>query len=231
MYVFLPAENDDITAGDNHIDGDALSDTATVTAEQGNQDQDAQMELPHEESSVEDIPEVIIGDSAHEELDDSKETIDARNDQNGQSASGTCSQSDVEMYSCPLCEWETSSAEEVIRHVNVTHVDGVTPTTKTDKENESACEIFPESDNSVVLESVHLDCPLCAWTTTDVSDLEEHVDQEHQDILNLEQDATPPRSAYQCMMCDLECPDSTTLETHVNSHFHEEPMVPDGNYH
>ncbi len=230
LDVLSPTEDDDIAAGDGHNDGNVSS--ATGNGEQNNRMLDTRMVLPDAESSVEHVQELINGDLAHKELDEEKGDMDTSNVQNGemqcQSAAGTSGLKCQSNYSCPLCGWETTSAESISVHVNVTHLDGVTPTKKPQTENESSRERHPESSSLTALDPELLDCPLCDWTTTIVSDLEDHVNNEHQDLLTSEQDATP-RSAYQCMTCEVDCPDSTTLQLHVESHFPEEQMVTDGN--
>ena len=142
-------------------------------------------------------------------------------------------------YSCPMCSWSCESPNEITRHVNVQHLDALTPSKshgsiqmQTDSENNNiSSALLTASTSSRMTKDSPFECPLCGLNMDSGSSLELHVNTRHSDILSPanSQVQTPisagssnssPQSS--CPVCGMECSDSSSLQLHVDGHFSAE---------
>ena len=118
-------------------------------------------------------------------------------------------------YSCPLCGWGTDTSEKITQHVNVAHLDALTPTKPSAKLG--GCDWVNNN-----IEQSPLECPLCVWTTCDATALERHVHEIHcedlrsPDLLSPDSLSSP---LWSCPVCAMECNDAAGLQRHVEGHF------------
>lgn len=143
----------------------------------------------------------------------------------------------VATFHCPMCTWSTTSSTEIQRHVNVQHLDLLSPAPKAmtnskrmDFQNNLIDNLSSSSHTSALYE-----CPLCGIHTNTPSALEVHVNIKHKDILS---PATPmdglqvpgvssgvaapePGESEEamCPVCGMECQNMTSLTSHVEGHF------------
>ncbi|XP_019869364.1 zinc finger-containing ubiquitin peptidase 1 isoform X2 [Aethina tumida] len=115
---------------------------------------------------------------------------------------------------CPMCNYTSSSPNELEEHVNRSHFDLTSPSVGGELGGGggggppggtgSTTEVFP--------------CPLCVKTFDSAPDLELHVNIEHRDVLS---PASPP-SKNACPVCGIILDSDANSETaarHVESHF------------
>ncbi|KAK2146365.1 hypothetical protein LSH36_613g00004 [Paralvinella palmiformis] len=118
-------------------------------------------------------------------------------------------------YSCPLCGWTTSGSAEITHHVNVAHLDAMTPTKMTSTDS-------ADSVNNNNIARSPLECPMCSWVTEDSAELEQHVSVVHSDdlispdVMSSDSLGSPLLS---CPVCGMECTDGISLQRHVDGHF------------
>lgn len=115
------------------------------------------------------------------------------------------SEEGTEQYSCPLCSWKTESPMEITRHVNVVHLDGLSPKASRPAESSNLFE-----------------CPLCGLTNDSLSAVEEHFNAQHGEeprssLVHSEGGSTC--SLQCCPVCGMECSDASSLQVHVDGHF------------
>ena len=140
-------------------------------------------------------------------------------------------QEEAPWYSCPMCSWTTVSPNEITHHVNVVHLDAISP---------SHHNHWPGLDNNTVSTSTtpplekknstaaDFECPLCGTTCDTISLLEEHVNCHHGDDLSLRNSLVHSQGGSTnslqccCPLCGMECSDSTSLQLHVDGHFSAE---------
>jgi uncharacterized C2H2 Zn-finger protein len=131
-------------------------------------------------------------------------------------ANGRESQKPTSMptYSCPLCGWGTDVLEKITQHVNVAHLDALTPT-------KPAVRIGGH-DQMNSNDTSPLECPLCVWTTRDSTALEQHVHHVHREDLHSPDIMSPDSLGsplWSCPVCGMECSDAVSLQGHVDGHF------------
>ncbi|XP_064628729.1 zinc finger-containing ubiquitin peptidase 1-like isoform X2 [Lineus longissimus] len=161
-------------------------------------------------------------------------------DDPGESSSGSGSSSncvnnnkDVIKFSCPLCEWNTLSPGEITRHVNVQHLDLLSPSPRG---MSPGVLIERDSENNVINNdsgngnSIVPECPICGIGLDSAVALELHVNTTHLDILSPDsahgnnptlQVGTPDMLRH-CPICGMEDFEPYSLAQHVEGHFSAE---------
>jgi hypothetical protein len=137
-------------------------------------------------------------------------------------------------FSCPLCEWNTLSPGEITRHVNVQHLDLLSPAPRgmspgvlieRDSENNIINDNSGNGNSSNVPE-----CPICGLSVDSAVALELHVNTTHLDILSPDsahannptlQVGTPDMLRH-CPICGMEDFEPYSLAQHVEGHFSAE---------
>ncbi|XP_074650837.1 zinc finger-containing ubiquitin peptidase 1-like [Tubulanus polymorphus] len=139
----------------------------------------------------------------------------------------------VEVYSCPLCVWTTTNEDEITRHVNVQHLDLLSPALKNN--NRTVNGVRYDSENNVIAEDpdapVQFICPICGLLADCALTLEVHVNTKHLEILSpdsaqvtasnsmVNHEEMSEDAVHQCPVCGMEDFDPYTLTTHVEGHF------------
>ncbi|KAH3738294.1 zinc finger-containing ubiquitin peptidase 1-like [Dreissena polymorpha] len=146
-------------------------------------------------------------------------------------------------FLCPLCQFITSSESVIQAHVNMAHVDVLSParprTTGINhmQSNRSSKETIADNSASTsqsgasnILEDEYL-CPICSQTFYNTATLSLHVNQDHAQIFSPGRplpdgaEASEPvagPSSFHCPVCAMEFYDRGKLEAHVNGHFSAE---------
>lgn len=113
----------------------------------------------------------------------------------------TSPEDECDMFTCPLCSWNTRSPGAIVRHVNTDHLDVISPSThqKQDKAPTSSSTIVhpvsvvtgstTDKENNLLAaeagtSSPQFTCPLCNLDTKTGSSLELHVNSEHAELLS-----------------------------------------------
>lgn len=141
-------------------------------------------------------------------------------------------------FSCPLCQFITSSENLIQAHVNMAHVDVLSPARPRPGSSVSgpsrACDRAGSSlYGSTAAEDNHnmeeeYPCPICMRIYTNSGELSLHVNQEHSQIFSPDKptvafgDATAGPSVLHCPVCEMEFYEKSRLEAHVNGHFSAE---------
>ena len=140
-------------------------------------------------------------------LDDLVETDGA--DDTPEDSEDSTGASDI--FTCPLCSWNTRSPGAIVRHVNTDHLDVISPsahpqrpsvapstprpiaTTTTDTEN-NVLSAKPGTSSST--SSPQFACPICNLDAKTGSSLELHVNSEHAELLSPAKPLQPQVSDY-----------------------------------
>ena len=128
-------------------------------------------------------------------------------------------------FACPMCDWRTTSSDEITRHVNVKHLDLTSPRKpRVDNDNNVVDPNVPST--STGNGGATYVCPICGLEKDDGKTLERHVNLQHGDILSLGDvnvsrsgDVDNNNASPQCPVCGLEISDADRLAVHVDGHF------------
>lgn len=141
-------------------------------------------------------------------------------------------------FSCPLCQFITSSENLIQAHVNMAHVDVLSPARPrpggADAGPSSVSDTASlygssgaESDPNSMMEEYP--CPICMRIYTNSGELSLHVNQEHSQIFSPDRpkavavdEAMAGPSVFHCPVCEMEFYEKSRLEAHVNGHFSAE---------
>ena len=113
----------------------------------------------------------------------------------------TSPEDECDIFTCPLCSWNTRSPGAIVRHVNTDHLDVISPSThqKQGKEPASSATIVhpvsvvtgstTDKENNLLAaeagtSSPQFTCPLCNLDIKTGSSLELHVNSEHAELLS-----------------------------------------------
>lgn len=124
-------------------------------------------------------------------------------------------------YTCPMCDWRTTSSDEITHHVNVKHLDLLSPRKSLNIDDENNIVIGPST--STGSRGVPYTCPICGLEKADSKTLERHVNLQHRDVLSpddvcdTDNNNVSPQSG--CPVCGMEFSDSDSLAVHVDGHF------------
>ncbi len=133
------------------------------------------------------------------------------------------------LFDCPLCAWQTTSPNDIVRHVNLQHMDVLSPnkSPRSSQCTDAANNNLGYCDPSTSV--VKFECPICSMVTQSAEELEEHVNAQHLDVLspvkgqnscNLSVDSlSRSPSNLSCPVCGMEFADVQDLTTHVHGHF------------
>ena len=127
-------------------------------------------------------------------------------------------------FTCPMCDWRTTSSDEITRHVNVKHLDLLSPQKpRVDSDNNIIDPNVPSTSTDSGSTFV---CPICGLEKDDGKTLERHVNLQHGDVLSLGDingkrsgDADNNNVSLQCPVCGMEFSDADRLAVHVDGHF------------
>lgn len=169
----------------------------------------------------------------------------------GDTSSSTSSGSD---FHCPLCKFTTSSEAEIQRHVNVSHLDVLSPAKPSGSgsiegpgfnqmengasaESDQFMEIVPEGEPIPSTSHLEFECPICNMHLESSLSLELHVNSKHSDVLSpdvpaSESDSVLAEATTSCAMdddrlcpvCNVHIPDPVAMTSHVEGHFSSEQM-------
>ena len=106
--------------------------------------------------------------------------------------------SDSDIFTCPLCSWNTRSPGAIVRHVNTDHLDVISPSAHPQR---SAGPIATDTENNVLsakagTSSPQFACPICNLDAKTGSILELHVNSEHAELLSPAKPLQPQVSDY-----------------------------------
>ncbi|XP_064612047.1 zinc finger-containing ubiquitin peptidase 1-like [Liolophura sinensis] len=169
----------------------------------------------------------------------------------GDTSSSTSSGSD---FHCPLCKFTTSSEAEIQRHVNVSHLDVLSPAKPSGSgsmegpgfsqmengasaDSDQFMEIVPEGEPIPSTSHLDFECPICNMHLDSSLSLELHVNSKHSDVLSpdvpaSESDSVLAEATTSCAMdddtlcpvCNVHIPDPVTMTAHVEGHFSSEQI-------
>ena len=137
----------------------------------------------------------------------------------------------INLLKCPLCEWDTTSPGEITRHVNIQHLDILSPSRPRNM------AVTTDNENNVITmdtakpSSSKYECPICGAPTESTTALELHVNSKHVDILSpdnpqvrkhISREDLNNESMHYCPICGMEYADTTSLTAHVDGHFSAE---------
>ncbi|KAL4233294.1 hypothetical protein ACF0H5_007978 [Mactra antiquata] len=145
-------------------------------------------------------------------------------------------------FSCPLCQFITSSENLIQAHVNMAHVDVLSPARPRPGAGHpmSSPSIRTTSDDTKTIDETtvtstqngNIDeypCPICMRIFNNSGELSLHVNQEHSQIFSpdkpcrgLDEASAAGPSVYHCPVCEMEFYEKSRLEAHVNGHFSAE---------
>ena len=139
-------------------------------------------------------------------------------------------------FSCPLCQFITSSENLIQAHVNMAHVDVLSPARPRPAGSESGHSSISETTSMHSTASAASDiemgeeypCPICMRIYTNSGELSLHVNQEHSQIFSPDRpsaaigEAMAGPSVLRCPVCEMEFYEKSRLEAHVNGHFSAE---------
>ena len=148
----------------------------------------------------------------------------------------------VEYFTCPLCDWETTSSTEIERHVNVQHLDVLSPCKPQQKQQSTQHTTSNNVQQQHQLDMpstsyAHLyECPICGLRSESPNSLQVHVNTKHLDILSPENPQSSCSSVdtgqlmggedseggHLCPICGMDFCDTITLASHVDGHFSSE---------
>lgn len=150
-------------------------------------------------------------------------------------------------YPCPLCQFVTSSENIIQTHVNMAHVDVLSPAKPaTVKTSTSQHETLSQNSAAVMVDEYL--CPICMKAFTDIGGLNSHVSCKHAQIFSPENHRAGPMDempgtagigssgareacsaatgfvpcVFLCPVCEMEFGERSRLEAHVNGHFSAE---------
>ncbi|XP_052809792.1 zinc finger-containing ubiquitin peptidase 1-like [Mya arenaria] len=143
-------------------------------------------------------------------------------------------------FSCPLCQFITSSENLIQAHVNMAHVDVLSParprseavgasaSSAANSTRRGNTDISSTTQCSGVVKDEY-PCPICLKIYDNVGELSLHVNQAHSQIFSPDRpvgassgEAVAGPSSFQCPVCGLELYERSRLEAHVNGHFSAE---------
>lgn len=139
-----------------------------------------------------------------------------------------------DIFYCPLCSWNTTDADAILRHVNVKHLDPLSPAAKVQNNNVNIPITKPnipkrDSQNNIVetKEDIVFECPFCGIRSENATSLEIHVNTKHLDILSpdsapAQMDACDEELSRTCPICGMEDLAPYALAAHVEGHFSSE---------
>lgn len=144
-------------------------------------------------------------------------------------------------FSCPLCQFITSSENLIQAHVNMAHVDVLSPAhprsesdhpvPSTSHRERAACSEISGGSTAVGTQNGNIDeypCPICMRIYNNSGELSLHVNQEHSQIFSPDKpsrgfdEASAGPSVLHCPVCEMEFYEKSRLEAHVNGHFSAE---------
>ncbi|KAK2192474.1 hypothetical protein NP493_29g01000 [Ridgeia piscesae] len=124
-------------------------------------------------------------------------------------------------FVCPMCDWCATSSDEITRHVNVKHLDVLSPQKTLGVDDQNNLIVGP-STSSASSGATYM-CPICGLTKSDSRMLERHVNLQHRDILSpgdiSDVDGNVVSPLCGCPVCGMEFSDSDSLAVHVDGHF------------
>ena len=146
-------------------------------------------------------------------------------------------------FSCPLCQFITSSENLIQTHVNMVHVDILSPAkalSSTDSLGRGTSAQNSSSDNTISeltangtdsLEDEY-PCPICQRTFSNSGELSLHVNTQHSNIFSPDKPGPNQASCSNedwlmrdellCPVCEQIFYDRNKLQVHVNGHFSAE---------
>ena len=147
-------------------------------------------------------------------------------------------------FSCPLCQFITSSENVIQNHVNLAHVDILSPAKPMNNalgatRNNVDRNISSSSNSDIsTREDAYKDeypCPICMRIFSNSGELSLHVNQDHSSVFSPDKqdsDYVIPGTSYDlvsagtsglvCPICETTFRDRFKLEAHVNGHFSAE---------
>lgn len=147
-------------------------------------------------------------------------------------------------FSCPLCQFITASENLIQAHVNMAHVDVLSPARASGASGSSA-DLARVSAASMTSQATAMasdisdlpkdeyPCPICLKIYDNAGELSLHVNHAHSNIFSPDKakpgledatlsDAVAGSSALRCPVCEMEFYDRSRLQAHVNGHFSAE---------
>ena len=137
-------------------------------------------------------------------------------------------------FSCPLCEWSTASPTAITRHVNVRHLDLLSPVASTS----TVPRLQRDAENNNIIKTTPTNamvpgCPFCGLQMESSSAMEIHVNTKHLDLLSPADPSTgrpanvtavqsPADMLRTCPVCGMEDLEPYSLAQHVDGHFSAE---------
>lgn len=125
------------------------------------------------------------------------------------------------LFVCPMCDWHTTSSDEITHHVNVKHLDLLSPQKMLNIDDQNNVIVGPST--STGSSGATYACPICGLTKSDSKMLERHVNLQHRDILSpgdvSDTDNNNASPLCECPVCGMEFSDSDSLAIHVDGHF------------
>lgn len=144
-------------------------------------------------------------------------------------------------FSCPLCQFITSSENLIQAHVNMAHVDILSPARSrpdgeagpSSRRGEIRSDLFrgsatvTHSAESARENLEEYPCPICMKIYNNSVELSLHVNEEHSNIFSPDRSpgcglASGGVVVLRCPVCEMEFHEKTRLEAHVNGHFSAE---------
>ena len=126
-------------------------------------------------------------------------------------------------FMCPMCDWSATSSDEITRHVNVKHLDVLSPQKTLGVDDQNNLIVGPST--STASSGATYTCPICGLTKSDSKMLERHVNLQHRDILSpgdvsdVDVDGNVVSPLCGCPVCGMEFSDADSLTVHVDGHF------------
>lgn len=138
-------------------------------------------------------------------------------------------------FSCPLCQFITASESLIQAHVNMAHVDVLSPARVSAGPPEAVMTDCSQSTSQEISEMPkdEYPCPICLKIYDNAGELSLHVNQAHTEIFSPDgakagpsnavmSDTGAGTSALLCPVCGMEFYEKSRLEAHVNGHFSAE---------
>ena len=132
-------------------------------------------------------------------------------------ADDTPEDEDLDIFTCPLCSWNTRSPGAIVRHVNTDHLDVISPSAHPQR---SAGPIATDTENNVLsakagTSSPQFACPICNLDAKTGSSLELHVNSEHAELLSPAKPLQPQVSDYLLSLLVSPSKPLTILHCHI----------------
>mgnify|MGYP000084268516 CR=1 FL=1 len=144
-------------------------------------------------------------------------------------------------FSCPLCQFITASENLIQTHVNMAHVDVLSPARAhsntvengtINSSSEPTCSELTITDIKEI-PSDEYPCPICLKIYDNAGELSLHVNLAHSQIFSPDRvraetdvggfsEARAGSSPLFCPVCEMEFYEKSRLEAHVNGHFSAE---------